>query len=305
MSAKWIGWLPAFAMVVSAAEQRPIGMTMSWPLANGLYVVAHTYCTPPHAGASPFACLGQNGIEGRLAFHPDGHVLIARESRTWFGYSFTAERTSNDEKVRLSIGSASASAGTAGLQQLPLPRYDAGPFTLAPGDIVRIPLLVNHATGQTLIDELQIFTHEVQNVSELFTSESPRDFSFEDVYLRLKDCTLRVNSNQIEDSNVNATGRAVWYARKDMGSVALTFLPEATPGFRQVGVIRGRTLQFTVNSDQYEWRCAEPILPGDYAYNVYVHWDAFAYPGGLTYGSAGNGEQALKAIASVHAEFAK
>jgi hypothetical protein len=53
----------------------------------------------------------------------------------------------------------------------------------------------------------------------------------------------------------------------------LSFVPQAAPGFQKTGVIRGRTLQFSVGSDEYEWRCTEPILPGGGAYNLYVYFD--------------------------------
>ncbi|MGB7761842.1 MAG: hypothetical protein WBL61_18560 [Bryobacteraceae bacterium] len=298
MITRWM-LLPLFAACLAGAEPRHAGMVMSWTNPDtGLAVVTNTWCEPPVADGNPFACLGANEIQGGIGLHPYGHIISARQSKTWFGYAFNIEKTGKGDGMRLSIGPAAATAGPAGFTQVPLPKYDAGPFTIEPGDIVRIPLLVNPNTGQTLIDEIQIFTHPV-DTNELFAdsakTEAPRDFALRDVEMTWLDGTLFVNKKQVKTVGGGATGTVVWYSYEGIGTVVMTFLPQSAPGFQKAGVISGRTLKFTVGSNEYEWRCKGPILPGDGEYNLYVHFDPRALKPG-SHGSSSGGEAAVKGI---------
>lgn len=304
MKPRWM-LLLLCAACLAADEPRHTGMIMSMPLSNGLFVVVNTWCSPAVAGTNPFACLGQNGIQGSFRFDPYAHILSAVKSGTWFGYAFSAEKTGIGDGIRVSIGPTSATAGPAGYTQVPLPKYNGGPFTIAPGDIVRMPLLVNASTGQTLIDEMQIFMHPVSTdevLGDSLNSGLPRDFTLQDVEMKWLGGTLLVNGKEVKSmGGSGATGTVVWYSYDGIGTAALSFLPQAAPGFQKAGVIRGRTLKFTQGSDQYEWRCTDPILPGGGVYNLYVYWTPLSRgPGG--HGSALTGEEALRAISAMAAE---
>ncbi|MGD0047643.1 MAG: hypothetical protein ABSE42_11560 [Bryobacteraceae bacterium] len=298
MIKRWM-LLPLFAAGLAGAEPRHAGMVMSWTNPDtGLVVVTNTWCEPPVEGASAFACLGANEIQGGIGLHPYAHIISARQTKTWFGYAFNIEKTGKGDGLRLSIGPAAATAGPAGFTQVPLPKYDAGPFMIEPGDIVRIPLLVNPSTGQTLIDEIQIFTHAV-DTNELFAdpakAEAPRDFTVQDVEMKWFDGTLFLNKKEVKTVHGGARGTVVWYSDEGIGTAVMSFLPQSAPGFQKAGVISGRTIKFTIGSNEYEWRCKEPILPGDGTYNLYVHWDPRPrHPGG--HGSASTGEGALRSI---------
>jgi len=287
------------AVSLAGADRRS-GMVMSVPLPNGLVAVFNTVCQPAVPGTNPFACLGTNELQGSFGFDPNVHILSAPHSKTWFGYSFTAELTGHGDEIRLTLGAASASAGPKGLTQVPLPKYDAGPFTIAPGDILRMPLLVNPGTGQTLIDEIQIFARRDAAdglFSDLSNPGEPRDFRLEDVQMRWLGGTLFVNGKETKKMGTSgATGTVIWYSYEDAGTAVFTFLPQSLPGFSQAGIVYGRTLRFHAGSDEYEWRCSEPILPGDGTYKLYVYWDAQPRtPGG--HGAASTAQQALASVA--------
>ncbi len=220
------------------------------------------------------------------------------ESKTWFGYSFTATKTGNGDSIQLSIGTVRDDKGPAGFNQVPMPKYYPGPFTLAPGDILRMPLLINRDTGQTLVDELQIFTHSVtteEAIGPTLRAGTARDFSLQDVEMRLIGGSLLVNG-KVEERMGGGLGAVVWYSKKGLGPTILSFAPQPDPRFRKAGVIQGRTLRFQIGSNQYEWRCPEPILPGG-PYNLYVYWDPGAKYQDAAFGAAKTGEIALKTIA--------
>jgi hypothetical protein len=297
MRAKWIMMAPLSVVLLTVAQERPAGIGVSLRLANGLFVAANTYCDPLLPGQNPFACLDQNEIGAHLLFHPDTYIIVARRSKTWFGYSFTAEKSSQGDTIRLTIGPPSLSAGPAGYMQLPLPKFDSGPFTLAPGDILRMPLLVNPTTGQTLFNELQFFTSSPSHEEAFGPSAGiPRDFALQDVQMNLRG-TLLVNDKDVKITGGSRGGPVIFYGKQGFGTTFLSVIPQAEP-FRKAGVIRDRTLRFQIGTDQYEWRCAEPILPGDGAYNVYVYWDPAAATNDFYFGSAKSGEAAMKGIAT-------
>jgi hypothetical protein len=305
MKTRWI-LLLLCAGCLAADEPRHTGMVMPITLSDkGLYIVFNTWCSPPMAGTNPFACLGSDGIGGTFRLEPYAHLLSAQKEKTWFGYTFSAEKTGNGDSIRLSIGPASASAGPTGYTQVPLPKFNGGPFTIAPGDIVRMPLLVNPSTGQTLIDEMQIFTHPV-SIEDVFgdslSSGPARDFTLQDVRMKWLGGTALLNGKEVKSmGDSGATGAVIWYSYDGVGTAALSFLPQAAPGFQKAGIIRGRTLQFSIGPDKYEWRCAEPILPGAGVYNLYVYFDPRPVPPG-GHGATTTGEQALKVIADLGAQ---
>ncbi len=232
-----------------------------------------------------------------MHFRLDTYIIVARRSKTWFGYSFAAEKGSQQNTIRLTLQSPSPSAGPEGYAQVPLPKIDAGPFMLAQGDILRMPLLVNSKTGQTLFSELQFFTRRPSS-EEAFgrNSEMPRDFALPDVQMNLNG-TLFVNQKELEISGAGRGGPVIFYGKQGTGTTFLSFIPQPEP-FQKAGVIRDRSMRFQIGTDQYEWRCVEPILPGDGAYNVYAYWDPAATTSGFSFGFAKSGEAALRIIAT-------
>ncbi len=287
--------VPLCTALMSGAEERRPGLTISSQLNDGLSVSVYTYCT----GKSPAACLGQSGIEALMPSHnPRAYVVVARRSRSWFGYSFTAERIGNEDTVQVSIGPLSPESGPEGFAQVPLPKYDPGPFTLAPGDILRIPLLVNPNTNETLISDLQFSPNPVSHgfIGPALNTENPRDFALQDVQMRLVQFELLVNGKKVKGVGGSGEGRVVWYTIEGLSSGVLAFAPQSEPGFRKGGVIQGRTMRYRIGSDEYEWRSTEPILSGSGAYNLYLYSEPGAGKG-ATYGWGVSAEGALKGIA--------
>ncbi len=298
MSTTWIVTLFC-AAALSGAEQRHAGMIMSMSLSDGLFVMINTVCEPVVAGTSPFSCFSGNGIYGSIHVNPLSHILSApRTTKTWVGYSFDARKTGQGAMIELTLAPATG-PGPKGLTQVPLPKFDGGPFIIEPGNIVRIPLLVSMSTGQTLVDEIQIFTRPVSSeevfANSLGTAE-PRDFTVQDVEMKWLNGTVFLNGMEAQTIHGGSTGQVIWYSYEGIGTAVLSLVPQSAPGFQKAGTIHGRTLQFQVGSDLYEWKCTEPILPGDGPYNLYVHWDSRAKKLG-EYGSSSTGELALEAIA--------
>jgi hypothetical protein len=296
MHKSWVLLLVCFANL-SAAQQRNHGMLMIWPLSNGLFVAVNTVCEPAHVAATPFSCFSGDNIEGRIQFDPSGHILSGRETKTWVGYSFDAEKTGSGDTIRFTM-SAAKGPGAEGMTQLPLPKFNGGPVVVAPGDVIRIPLLVNPNTGQTLIDEVQLFTHEVSGEDVLGPAGEAHDLTFQDVQMKWMNGIGSVNGKQVQTVSGGSTGTVVWYSFEELGTAVLSFFPQSAAGFEKAGQIQGKTLQFQIGSNNYEWNCSEPILPGDGVYNLYVHWDSRVVTSGA-WSSTKSAEAALQAISQL------
>lgn len=164
----------------------------------------------------------------------------------------------------------------------PLYPFREAPDAVRVGDVIAVDLLTNQQTSQKIVDYVVIQgTSQGWSFSQFdlpirrefaYTPGTPRDFSVEDVSLRLVE--PRVNISGTVEATTGSpgeiSGSAVWFYIPDRGRYILSLTPHPELGFRRVGEVRGTSLSFTSGGDRFTLNSAKPIAPGDAPFNLYV-----------------------------------
>jgi hypothetical protein len=201
--------------------------------------------------------------------------MTERESRTYFGYDLLLEPLPEPNSYRASVRPLSIGADrlqlkdAAAWNQAPLPGYPEA-RAVRGGDTIAVDLLVNAATGQKIVDYIHI---QDQKRAVYTASGVAREFTIEDVELRLMDPRVSVNGKLLEATaghTGGVAGAAVWFYLPERGRYFLSLFPHTRRGFQKAGEIRGSTLNFTTGGERITVECNGRIAPGDAAYVLFV-----------------------------------
>ncbi|MBZ5632896.1 MAG: hypothetical protein LAO55_07175 [Acidobacteriia bacterium] len=246
--------------------------------------------------------------------------LVDNSRHVYFGYDVAVDRLPEESTYRVTIRPLSIGAerlhyfsdpANWSILPLPLPGYPA-PQTLHSGDVMALDLMTNAETGQKIVDYLTI--QEPRRGLGTFNPDpprqfsyvpgTPRDFTIDDASLRLSAPRLTINGKLDESSarsNGEVTGAAIWIYAANRGRFILSLVPNQALGFRKAGEVRGSLLTFTIGADSFSINCANPIVPGEAPFNLYVLQDrtwkptyAFADVSTFTMGAADRAELLVK-----------
>jgi len=215
-------------------------------------------------------------------------VLLDHEARVYFGYTVRIEPRDGNTfqltfrplslttEIRARLG-ADASSWTP----LPAPAFPAAQV-IRGGQVLELHLLSNDAWGQRVTEYVTV--QEPPRVGGFagldraprefaFAAGAPRDFTVEDVYLRLHEPRVFLNGTFQESSARtlgDEAGAVVWIYIPGRGRFLLSVVPNARLGFQRVGEIRGSSLRFTIGGETYSIASGSRIAPGTSAYHLYV-----------------------------------
>ena len=207
-----------------------------------------------------------------VIFH---RFLTDPASKTYFGYDVVVEPLEEAGSARLRFAPFSLSADrlpkeyhAAEFRPMELPKFPAETFQS--GQTIAIDLLTNPATGQKLVDYIQVSYEPDGSVPG---KAEPRDFQVSDVLLHVVAPSLRVNDAAVTPAVVAdpmIRRKLVWLSVSGRGRFLLSLAPYPDSAFQKAGVVNGYTLSFTWNGDRYEWRSRQPVTESSGAWSLYV-----------------------------------
>lgn len=204
-------------------------------------------------------------------------------------------------------------------KKLALPGLPAA-RTVQPGDTIPVDVWVDPATGQKLVDNVRIqSTSQLTNQRVLQSmvplrggvassqrsiptvSGTARNYSAEDSEMRLTQPRITVNGVVQESTarTANASGTLVWFHLPKRGRYVLSLAPRPELGFVRAGEVRGGSITFTLDKDQFLLESPVAIASGSAPYVLYVLHDAEWEPTAMNqgdrvqFGSVAPGEIAL------------
>jgi hypothetical protein len=215
-------------------------------------------------------------------------VMIDRGARVYFGYNARIDVLSGGH-FRVTLGALTMTPQLEKLlgenantwRMLPSPRFPPAQVIEA-GDILELPLLTNSGWGQRLTDYVTVRdsaarTFDSPSREAAVAPGAPRDFTVEDVELRLSRPTVTVRTKTASGGSGRQgevvgdfTGSVLWLYVPYRGRYLLSLQPRADLGFRKAGDIRGSTMRFTDGATTYNLGSAARIAPGQSAFNLYV-----------------------------------
>jgi hypothetical protein len=179
----------------------------------------------------------------------------------------------------------------AEFRALPPPQFPAGTFQS--GQTIAIEVLKNPATGQKVVDYIEVSFEPIRIPSQA----EPRDFQVADVILHITAPSLKVNNGEVPEAIVADQAimrKLVWLAVPGRGRFLLSLSPYAGYAFQKVGVVRGFGLTFSWSGDKYEWLSRSAITESSGNWNLYVlAAPSAAAGGGFSFGGVNSVDEFL------------
>jgi hypothetical protein len=207
-----------------------------------------------------------------VIFH---RFLTDPASKTYLGYDVLVEPVDGTNSATLRFRPFSLTADrlpkeyhAAEFLPMALPKFPVETFQS--GQTIAIDLLTNPATGQKLVDYIQV---SFEPDGSVLSHAAPRDFQVSDVLLHVVAPSLRVNDVAVTPAVVADSmirHRLVWLSVPGHGRFLLSLAPYAGFPFQKSGVVSGYTLAFAWNGERYEWRSRQPVTESSGAWNLYV-----------------------------------
>jgi hypothetical protein len=190
--------------------------------------------------------------------------------RLYIRYSVTLEILPDVGTYRATFGDSDAA----------IPRLDADWKTLAPpeypvpqiardGDTIPLPLYINQARGQRLIDYIHLGRE-----APVLRKDPPRDVYTDAPEFDISQPKFRLNGVEqvLTAPSDPSHGASLWIYVPDQGRFNLSFKP--APGFELAGEAWGNSLIFTIDRNLLRLEGAERIAAaGSAPYRIYVRKD--------------------------------
>ncbi|MCP5115326.1 MAG: hypothetical protein GY953_31240, partial [bacterium] len=178
--------------------------------------------------------------------------------KTYFGYDLTIERL-EDGRFRYTFSPLSITpekmdeisakmdevfGSVRGWRPLALPQRPATQV-LAAGETLALDLFVNPATGQKVVEYIQVDDVPPRIVR---VPDSARDFSPDDVTLQIRSGRLFING-ELAHKIASVRGSPIWIYIRGRGRFVFSLVPRYELSFQKAGEIRGSTMTWRYGGD--------------------------------------------------------
>ncbi|PYS47314.1 MAG: hypothetical protein DMF68_16350 [Acidobacteria bacterium] len=269
------------------------------PMKAGYFV---SFTTTPASSVINKEGFSTNFAEAYFSSNTIRRVLVDREGSLYFGYALVIEPILQTKQFKVSVRPLSPedeqelrtrkSFQTRRLH----PNYNAAmltrsstPQVISDGDTFALDVLVNPLTGDKITDIVTISTDRAR-LEDAPVSETPRDFTLEDVEMRMIDYRLLINGElaAVGKQSGACAGALIWFHLPERGGrLIFSVMPHAGYDFQKIGTIEGNKIKFTLNGDQYEWISNTPIVGNGGYWNLYVLYDKAYIPDPFLLGVGG------------------
>jgi hypothetical protein len=255
-------------LLAASALAQESGLTVTSPTWGGLIIRFQAKVEP--AGTAP------QYLPGSVTPTAGGTQRFIRdaEHKRELGYDLRGKLEGESLRITLAPLTTQSLVRQAGWSFMSPPKLPAVPPMRA-GDIARVDLLINHATGQKIVEYLTVERAALDPAR--IAKEPPRDFTVDDVELDVNGPRVWVNGKLMESSANFAGGiRAytIWFFLPGEGTFVVALAPQAGHEFHKAGMMQGNTMTFRNGASEYRVECSSSIAPGSGIYNVYLHYEA-------------------------------
>ena len=281
--------LSAFCLLPSAFPALADGVQDSKsqvivPMQGGAFVVFTTEAVP--AGAPE---VGGGFIESEESPNQIHRVFVDRQGELFFGYELLVEPVAATRQFRVSVRPLSAEyeqqlrARPAFRGRRLHPSYNPAAFPARPqlvgdGDTFALDVLHNPRTGTKIVDVVTVSFDDprLQNAPE--SARPPRDFTLDDVQMKVTGYRLLVNGEQVSRSTSGCSGSLVWFSLSGRGRFVFSLVPRPGYDFRKVGTASHNKISFEWDGERFEWVSSLPVVGGGGNWNLWVlHDPGYSY----------------------------
>lgn len=147
------------------------------------------------------------------------------------------------------------------------------------GDTIFIDVLENSTTKEKVTDLIKI-TRKKREFGGYFAerkSQKPiKDFTVEDIELRLMKYKVLVNNEKTAEIGGGAMGNLIWVHfpnGKNKGRFIFSLIQRDGYDFKKIGTISSEKIEFNFNGDNYKFTTETPILLASETWNLWVLYD--------------------------------
>lgn len=289
--------LLAAALNVAAQEGRK-GQTIV-PMKGGFFVA---FTTTPNASETSAGGWSMTSAEAYFESNTIRRVFIDSGGSLYFGYSLVVEPVAASKQFRVSVRPLSAEdeqelrARKSFQTRRIHPNYNsaalsraAAPQIIADGDTFALDVLVNPETGDKITDFVTVSESESRLRETSTANGAPRDFTLEDVTLKMINYQLYVNGELVAGGKRSgaAAGPVIWFHLTERGRFIFSLRPHEGYNFQKLGTIEHNKMKFTLNNDRYEWVSDVPVVDTGGPWNLYVLYDPNYVPDSFFLGVRG------------------
>jgi hypothetical protein len=269
----------AKAADVKASDAQDGKSQLIVPMQSGAFVLIRTESVPPSAQDAT-----SNLVESEDKPNLIHRIFVDAKHELFFGYELLVETLPATRQFRVTVRPLSedylrALSARPVFQKRRLhPSYNAAAFNSAPqligdGDTFTLDVLQNPRTGAKIVDVITVSLSD-PGLQEPVNDRPPRDFTLEDVQLKVTNYKLRVGGETIYRTTSGCAGALVWFALPGRGRFVFSLVPRPGYDFRKVGVVRHNTISFEWDGESYEWESALPVVGTGGNWNLWVLRDA-------------------------------
>lgn len=247
------------------------------PMQSGAFVIIRTESSSAEAGAATSDLVESEDKPNLLR-----RLFVDRKNEMYFGYELVVERAAEARYFWVTVR-ALGEDYLRELRERPAfrgrrlhPGYNATAFPASPqflrdGDTFALDVFQNPRTGTKIVDVIQISLNDPS--LRQATGDKPRDFSPEDVQLKVSDYKLKVNGETVYRSPGGCAGAIIWFSLGDRGRFVFSLVERPGFQFQKVGAVRNHTVAFEWGGDRYEWESSLPVVGTGGNWNLWVLHD--------------------------------
>lgn len=194
--------------------------------------------------------------------------FVDTENGMFFGYDVEVSRSPEPDKFIVSIKPLSYKSGSnPKAEKAELEKYNAVPLPKFPdkrvvksGDIIKLDLLENPEKKIKVTDYLKISDKSNPFSSSFAELQPTRDFTIDDVYIKLENFELIINGKSITKFGGGAWAANIYFTVPGRGRIIISPFPREGYNLQKIGTIIDNKLSFMLNGDKYEVISKSAIL---------------------------------------------
>ncbi|MDQ3817745.1 MAG: hypothetical protein M3362_08650 [Acidobacteriota bacterium] len=290
-------WLLSATAGASAQSEKKEKIIV--PMKAGYFV---SFATTPAISLINKEGFSTNFAEAYFASNTIRRVLVDSDGSLYFGYALVIEPVPSSKQFKVSVRPLSPEderdlRARKSFQARRLhPNYNAAelarssaPQIINDGDTLALDVLVNPQTGDKITDIITISADRAR-LEDAPVSETPRDFTLEDVEMKMITYRLLINGELVAGGKQSGAcvGALIWFhLPKRGGRLIFSVMPHPGYDFQKIGTIEGNKIKFTLDGDQYEWISNTAVVGRGGYWNLYVLYDKAYIPDPFYYGGSG------------------
>jgi GWxTD domain-containing protein len=274
------------------------------PMRGGYFV---NFSTTPGAESNSPNGWSTTFAEAYFESNTIRRVFIDSNGSSYFGYALVIEPLASTRQFRVSVRPLSKEdeqelrARKSFETRAIHPNYNTAGFTraatappqvISDGDTFALDVLVNPKTGDKVTDFVTVSADEAvarETSSRAGGAPAPRDFTLEDVEMKMINYQLLVNGEMVARGKRTGAcaGPVIWFHLQGRGRFIFSLRPHEGYDFQKLGTIERNKIKFTLKDERYEWVSDAPVVSGGGPWNLYVLYDPSYVPDSFFLGVGG------------------